>query len=101
MPKPMTIQIISTASLMWATHFSVAVPIGSLTLGAIIGNGSYTATGTTTSVDMNSTGLTADYALSKKTKIYFRYGETNDKQTTPASYKVKSSTTAVGLQMNF
>ena len=50
---------------------------------------------------MNSTGLTADYALSKKTKIYFRYGETNDKQTTPASYKVKSSTTAVGLQMNF
>ena len=83
-----------------ATHFSVAVPIGSLTLGAIIGSGSYTTVATVSSVDMNSTGFTADYALSKKTKVYFRYGETNDKTTTSASF-AKSTTTAVGLMMSF
>jgi predicted porin len=95
-----TVDSSSDSSQAKATHFSVAVPIGSLTLGAIFGSGSYTATGTTTSVDMSSTGLTADYALSKKTKVYFRYGETNDKQTTAANL-AKSTTTAVGLQMNF
>ena len=95
-----TIDSSSDSSQAKATHFSVAVPIGSLTLGAIIGSGSYTTAGTTTSVDMNSTGFTADYALSKKTKVYFRYGETNDKQTTPANL-AKSTTTAVGLFMAF
>jgi len=83
-----------------ATHFSVAVPVGSFTLGAVVGNGSYTATGTTTSIDMTSVGITADYAMSKRTKVYFRYGEISDKVTV-SSLIEKSSTTVIGLFHSF
>jgi len=83
-----------------ATHFSVAVPVGSFTLGAVVGNGSYTATGTTKSIDMTSVGITADYAMSKRTKVYFRFGEINDKVTTSGLIE-KSNTTAIGLFHSF
>ena len=78
------------------THVSVAVPLGAFTVGAIVGTGSYTTAGSTTSIDMNSTGITADYALSKHTKIYFRAGETNDKTTT-AAQTAKATSTVIGL----
>lgn len=83
-----------------ATHFSVDVPVGSFTLGAVVGNGSYTATGTTKSIDMTSVGITADYAMSKRTKVYFRFGEINDKVTTSGLIE-KSNTTAIGLFHSF
>ena len=80
-----------------ATHFSVAVPMGSFTLGAIVGNGSYNTVGAS-SVDMSSVGITADYAMSKRTKVYFRYGETTDKIT---SGNEKASMTVIGLFHSF
>jgi len=82
-----------------ATHFSVAVPVGSFTLGAIVGNGSYNEK-STSSVDMTSVGITADYAMSKRTKVYFRYGETTDKVSASGDTE-KSSTVAIGLKMDF
>ena len=82
-----------------ATHFSVAVPMGSFTLGAIVGNGSYNTVGAS-SVDMTSVGITADYAMSKRTKVYFRYGETTDKITTASKFE-KSNTVAIGLFHSF
>ena len=95
-----TIDSSSDASEAKATHFSVAVPVGSFTLGAIVGNGSYTTVANAKSVDMTSVGITADYALSKRTKVYFRFGETNDKTTTAANIE-KSNTTAIGLFHSF
>lgn len=95
-----TIDSSSDASEAKATHFSVAVPVGSFTLGAIVGNGSYTTVANAKSVDMTSVGITADYALSKRTKVYFRFGETNDKTTTAANTE-KSNTTAIGLFHSF
>lgn len=89
----------SDSSEVTATHFSVAVPMGSFTLGAIVGNGSYTTNASSaTSVDMTSVGITADYAMSKRTKVYFRYGETTDKVTTGIE---KSNTVAIGLFHSF
>ncbi len=93
-----TIDSSSDASEAKATHFSVAVPVGSFTLGAIVGNGSYVTTGSTKSIDLTSVGITADYALSKRTKVYFRFGETNDKVTSGTE---KSNTTAIGLFHSF
>ena len=85
-----------------ATHFSVAVPIGSLTLGAIIGNGSYTVAGAgAKSVDLNTTGITADYALSKRTKAYFRFGTYEDKATSGVGVITKQESSVVGLMHNF
>jgi len=78
----------------------VDVPVGSFTLGAVVGNGSYTTVANAKSVDMTSVGITADYALSKRTKVYFRFGETNDKTTT-ATNTAKSNTTAIGLFHSF
>jgi predicted porin len=84
-----------------ATHFSLAVPVGSFTLGAVVGNGSYTVnTASAASVDMTSVGITADYAMSKRTKVYFRFGEINDKVTTSGLIE-KSSTTVIGLFHSF
>jgi len=91
----------SNSSEAKATHFSVAVPVGSFTLGAIVGNGSYTTNATgATSVDMSSVGITADYAMSKRTKVYFRYGETTDKVSSSTATE-KSSTVAIGLFHSF
>ena len=91
----------SNSSEAKATHFSVAVPVGSFTLGAIIGNGSYTTNVTSaTSVDMSSVGITADYAMSKRTKVYFRYGETTDKVSSSSATE-KSNTVAIGLFHSF
>jgi len=92
-----TIDSSSDDSQAKATHFSVAVPVGSFTLGAIVGNGSYNTKGAS-SVDMTSVGITADYAMSKRTKVYFRFGETTDKVTSGTE---KASTTAIGLFHSF
>lgn len=97
-----TIDSSSDASEAKATHFSVAVPVGSFTLGAIVGNGSYTTVANAKSVDMTSVGITADYALSKRTKVYFRFGETNDKVAAANTTQTeKSNTTAIGLFHSF
>ncbi len=97
-----TIDSSSDASEAKATHFSVAVPVGSFTLGAIVGNGSYTTVTNAKSVDMTSVGITADYALSKRTKVYFRFGETNDKVAAANTTQTeKSNTTAIGLFHSF
>ena len=83
------------------THVSVSVPFGAFTVGAIVGTGSYTNAGSTTSVDMNSTGITVDYALSKRAKIYFRAGETNDKSSTATTDTAKATSTVLGLAVAF
>ena len=89
----------SDSSEVTATHFSVAVPMGSFTLGAIVGNGSYNEK-STSSVDMTSVGITADYAMSKRTKVYFRYGETTDKIAIDSKTE-KASMTVIGLFHSF
>ena len=78
------------------TTLTLSAPFGALLVGAEFSNGSYTDI-SGDSYNMTSSGLIANYSLSKKTMIYFRYGVTNDADNTTT----KQTVTALGLMVNF
>ena len=89
----------SSAGSAKETTLTISAPFGALMVGAEFSNASYTIAGRTDTNDLTSSGLVANYSLSKKTMVYFRYGTTDDKYSTSAI--TKQTVTALGLMVNF
>ncbi|WP_416546672.1 porin [Limnohabitans sp. DCL3] len=56
---------------------SVSVPLGAVTLGAAVGKRNATATGAFSAVETKHSQVSASYALSKRTVVYFAHSDKN------------------------
>jgi predicted porin len=85
------------AAELKATSFGVSVPMGALTLGASLSNGSYTdgAANTTVKGDLDGNQFGAFYALSKRTTVYGLFGNAK------IDGGAKNSSSSIGVRHTF
>jgi len=82
------------AAELKATSFGVSVPMGALTLGASLSNGSYT-NGAATKGDLDGNQFGAFYALSKRTTVYGLFGNAK------IDGGAKNSSSSIGVRHTF
>jgi predicted porin len=83
------------AAELKATSFGVSVPMGALTLGASLSNGSYTNVAGTTKGDLDGNQFGAFYALSKRTTVYGLFGNAK------IDGGAKNSSSSIGVRHTF
>jgi len=83
----------------YSNILSVSVPMGALTLGAAYGKRSATTNGSFSAKETLHTQLSANYALSKRTNVYFAYSNKNVQGTTVNANDAKE--TGVGIAHSF
>jgi len=83
----------------YSNILSVSVPVGAMTLGAAYGKRSATTGGSFSANETLHTQLSANYALSKRTNVYFAYSNKNVQGTTVNANDAKE--TGVGIAHSF
>jgi len=83
----------------YSNILSVSVPVGALTLGAAYGKRSATTNGSFSANETLHNQLSANYALSKRTNVYFAYSNKNVQGTTVNANDAKE--TGVGIAHTF
>jgi hypothetical protein len=78
---------------------SVSVPLGAVTLGAAVGKRNATTTGAFSAVETKHTQVSASYALSKRTVVYFAHSDKNVAGATVNANDAKE--TGVGIAHTF